>query len=171
MKLRLILAFLLTCLGSVPLWAGSTPSPALLVLAKQDHTLEIVDPATLQVVTKIPAGNDPHEVIASADGRLAYISNYGGAYNTISVADLAAQKALAAIAASTAEPPAFRISTPASEARAWGQATIPRGASVGGRPMCISIMEFSFRREKGLYGNTIEAGGQCDHMAGLPGRD
>jgi YVTN family beta-propeller protein len=95
MKLRLILAFLLTCLGSVTLWAGSTPSPALLVLAKQDHTLEIVDPATLKVVAKIPVGNDPHEVVESSDGKLAYISNYGfGAFNTISVADLVAQKAL-----------------------------------------------------------------------------
>jgi DNA-binding beta-propeller fold protein YncE len=95
MKPRLILAFTLMCLGSVTLWAGSTPSPALLVLAKQDHTLEIVDPATLKVVAKIPAGNDPHEVVASSDGKLAYISNYGfGAFNTISVVDLVAQKAL-----------------------------------------------------------------------------
>jgi len=95
MRQRLILAFLLTSLGSVTMWAGSTPSPALLVLAKQDHTLEIVDPATLKVVAKIPAGNDPHEVAASSDGELAYISNYGsGAFNTISVADLAAQRAL-----------------------------------------------------------------------------
>jgi YVTN family beta-propeller protein len=95
MKPRLILAFLLACVGSVTLWAGSTPSPAFLVLAKQDHTLEIVDPATLKVVAKIPAGNDPHEVVASSDGKLAYISNYGfGAFNTISVADLVAQKAL-----------------------------------------------------------------------------
>jgi YVTN family beta-propeller protein len=95
MKPRMIFAVLVAWLGAVTLWAGSTPSPALLVLAKQDHTLEIVDPATLKVVAKIPAGNDPHEVIASADGRRAYISNYGfGAYNTISVADLVAQKAL-----------------------------------------------------------------------------
>lgn len=95
MRQRLILAFLLASLGSVTLWAGSTPSPALLVLAKQDHTLEIVDPATLKVVAKISAGNDPHEVAASSDGKLAYISNYGsGAFNTISVADLAAQRAL-----------------------------------------------------------------------------
>jgi DNA-binding beta-propeller fold protein YncE len=80
------------------LWAGETPSAALLVLAKQDQTLAIVDPETLKVVAKIPAGNDPHEVVASPDGRRAYISNYGfGAYNTISVADLVAQKALPAI--------------------------------------------------------------------------
>ena len=95
MKPRLIFSVLAVCLCTVTLWAGSTPSPALLVLAKQAHMLEIVDPATLRVVAKIPAGNDPHEVIASSDGRLAYISNYGfGTFNTISVADLVAQKAL-----------------------------------------------------------------------------
>ena len=44
-----------------------------------------------------PSGPDPHEVVASADGRVAYISNYNqgnGAANTISVVDLVAQKAL-----------------------------------------------------------------------------
>ncbi len=95
MKARLSFAVLVACLGAATLWAANTPSPALLVLAKQSHTLEIVDPATLQVVAQIPAGNDPHEVTASSDGKLAYISNYGfGAYHTISVADLVAQKAL-----------------------------------------------------------------------------
>lgn len=91
--------FLLTaCLavsGSALMRAQSTPSPALLVLAKQDQMLDVVDPATLQVVARIPAGPDPHEVVASADGRYAYASNYGfGAYHTITVIDLAAQKAL-----------------------------------------------------------------------------
>lgn len=78
--------------------AQPTPSPALLVLTKQNQMLNIVDPATLQVVARVPAGPDPHEVVASADGRYAYASNYGfGAYHTISVVDLVAQKALPAI--------------------------------------------------------------------------
>jgi YVTN family beta-propeller protein len=95
MKRSVMTATLFASLGVGMLWAGATPPAALLVLAKQDQTLAIVDPATLKVVAKIPAGNDPHEVIASANGRRAYISNYGfGAYNTISVADLVAQKAL-----------------------------------------------------------------------------
>jgi YVTN family beta-propeller protein len=95
MKARLSLVVLVACLGAATLWAANTPSPALLVLAKQAHTLEIVNPATLKVVATIPAGNDPHEVVASSDGKRAYISNYGfGAYHTISVADLVAQKAL-----------------------------------------------------------------------------
>lgn len=75
--------------------AQSTPSPALLVLSKTDHTLAIVDPATLQVVAKAPVGDDPHEVIASSDGRTAYISNYGfGAFHTLAVIDLMQQRAL-----------------------------------------------------------------------------
>ena len=77
--------------------AAQTPSPALLVLEKSDHSLAIVDPENLQIVARVPAGPDPHEIVASPDGKLAYISNYGGldsALNTLSVIDLAAQKAL-----------------------------------------------------------------------------
>ncbi len=71
---------------------------SLLVLSKKDHTLAVVDPTTLQVVAKVPSGNDPHEVIASADGTTAFISNYGfGAFNTLTVVDLVAHRALPTI--------------------------------------------------------------------------
>jgi len=79
---------------------AQAPSSTLLVLAKSDNTVAIVDPATLQVLARIPAGPDPHEIVASDDGTLAYISNYGGSdstLNTISVVDLVARKALPAI--------------------------------------------------------------------------
>lgn len=79
---------------------AQAPSPALLILSKSDHTVAIVDPATLQVQARIPSGPDPHEIIASDDGKLAYISNYGGpdsTLNTISVVDLVARKALPSI--------------------------------------------------------------------------
>src|SRR5664279_75397 len=80
------------------LCAESTPSKALLVLSKADTTLAIVDPSSLKVVARMPSGPEPHEVVASADGKFAYISNYGGgAYNTITVIDLVAQKALNAV--------------------------------------------------------------------------
>jgi YVTN family beta-propeller protein len=69
--------------------AESTPKASLLVLSKQDHTLAIVDPANLHVVARIPVGDDPHEVVASADGKTAYVSNYGfGAFHTLCVIDL-----------------------------------------------------------------------------------
>lgn len=72
-----------------------TPANALLILAKRDSVLLIVDPSSLRVIARVPLGNDPHEVIASADGKTAYVSNYGsGAYNTLAVVDLVTQKAL-----------------------------------------------------------------------------
>jgi YVTN family beta-propeller protein len=76
---------------------GQAPSSTLLVLSKSDNTVAIVDPATLQIQARIPAGPDPHEIIASDDGKFAFISNYGGsdsALNTISVVDLVARKVL-----------------------------------------------------------------------------
>ncbi|MGC1976798.1 MAG: YncE family protein [Candidatus Sulfotelmatobacter sp.] len=82
-------------LGATFVHAAETPANALLILAKQDGMLLIVDPASLQVIARVPVGKDPHEVIASSDGRTAYVSNYGfGAYNTLAVVDLAAHKAL-----------------------------------------------------------------------------
>ena len=85
-------AVLLAAAGAV---AQATPSPSLLALSKHDHTLAIVDPATLKVIAKAPVGPDPHEVIASADGKTAYVSIYGGGrYHALSVIDLIAQKAL-----------------------------------------------------------------------------
>jgi DNA-binding beta-propeller fold protein YncE len=99
MKMRVNYTLLFaTLLASGVLRAESTPSKALLVLAKSDNTLAIVDPVSLKVVARMPSGPDPHEVAASADGKFAYISNYGGgAYNTITVIDLVEQKALPAV--------------------------------------------------------------------------
>jgi YVTN family beta-propeller protein len=75
--------------------AQSTPQRSLLALSKRNHTLAIVDPSTLQVIARAPVGPDPHEVIASADGRTAWVSIYGGGrYHALSVIDLVAQKAL-----------------------------------------------------------------------------
>src|ERR1700690_2652682 len=75
--------------------AQSTPKAALLALSTQDHTLAIVDPVTLKVVAKVPVGEDPHEVVASTDGKTAYVSNYGfGAFHTLAVVDLVEHKQL-----------------------------------------------------------------------------
>jgi YVTN family beta-propeller protein len=76
------------------------PSPALLVLEKGARALAIVDPARLEVVGRVDAGDDPHEVVASDDGRLAYVSNYGAFStpgHTLSVVDVAERKALPAV--------------------------------------------------------------------------
>jgi YVTN family beta-propeller protein len=77
--------------------AAETPSPALLVLNKEEATLAIVDPVSQKVVGRVPTGEGPHEVTASSDGKLAFVGNYGSGQNpgrTISVIDLVAQKEL-----------------------------------------------------------------------------
>jgi YVTN family beta-propeller protein len=99
MKIKTLLFILVALLLGAPgLDAQTTPDSALLILAKEDNALLVVNPVSLKVTAKLPVGPDPHEVIASADGTTAYISNYGGGlYNTLTVVDLAAKKVLPAI--------------------------------------------------------------------------
>jgi YVTN family beta-propeller protein len=98
MTKRVTVVSLLALLFASSLAAQNTPSQSLLALSKRDHTLAIVDPASLKVLARVPVGNDPHEVIASSDGRTAYVSNYGfGAFNTLAVIDLVAQKPLPSV--------------------------------------------------------------------------
>ncbi len=97
MKLVALVALLAITLATP---TAQTSGPYLLALNKGDLTLAIVDPATGQVLARVPSGPDPHEVVASPDGRFAYITNYtqgNGADNTITVVDLVARKALAPI--------------------------------------------------------------------------
>jgi YVTN family beta-propeller protein len=79
-----------------PLGVVAVPSPALLVLDKSENALAIVDATTLQVVGKVATGPVPHEVAASTDGKLAFVTNYGAHQDgtTLSVIDLVAQKEL-----------------------------------------------------------------------------
>lgn len=67
----------------------------LLALSKADHTLAIVNPKNFKVLARVPVGIDPHEVIASADGRTAFVTNYGwGSLHQLYVIDLVHFKAL-----------------------------------------------------------------------------
>lgn len=60
--------------------------------------MSIVDPATLQVIARIPVGEDPHEVVASSDGKTAFVCIYGGgSFHEINRIDLVGQKPLSTI--------------------------------------------------------------------------
>lgn len=82
-------------LAAVAVAFAQTHSPALLVLNKEG-TLAVVDPSTRKVVGRVNTGEQPHEVAVSSDGKLAFVSNYGGSTpgNSLSVIDLAAMKEL-----------------------------------------------------------------------------
>jgi len=99
MIMRRASSFLLAAIFAASfLRAESAPEAALLVLSKQDHMLSIVDPVSLRVISRVPVGEDPHEVIASTDGKTAYISNYGfGQFHTLTAIDLVGQKQIGTI--------------------------------------------------------------------------
>lgn len=69
---------------------AQTPSPGrLLVLLRDASALAIVDPANGTILGRVPTGRDPHEVTASADGRLAFVASM---VDGISVIDIATQE-------------------------------------------------------------------------------
>ena len=93
MRLPLMVLAAMAALAPVLLTGQSSQSTSLLALSKQDHTVAIVDPGDLHVIARVAVGDDPHEVVASADGKTAYVSNYGfGAFHTLTVIDLVGRK-------------------------------------------------------------------------------
>jgi len=99
--LKLLSYFLLSAIFSFAINVSdgqSLPAKTLLALSKGDHILAIIDPTTFKVLAKVPVGSDPHEVIASTDGKTAYVTIYGGgSLHELDVIDLVAQKALPAL--------------------------------------------------------------------------
>ena len=128
-RVSLVLAFFLCSLATTTAAAADL----LLAINKGDNTVAIIDAATLKVLGTAPTGPDPHEVVASADGKLAYITNYfagNGVANSISVVDLVAMKALpplisARLAVLTALHSPVERSTSRQRVRRSSPATIP----------------------------------------------
>lgn len=77
-------------------WGGDT----LMVLHKLDDSLGFYDAATGKLEAKAATGRKPHEFALSADGRWAYVTNYGAdtytetqpGGNTLTVIDVQARK-------------------------------------------------------------------------------
>lgn len=90
-----VLAAGVTLAAATTVAAQAVPSPALLVLNKSDATLSIVDPSSGKTVGQVKTGDGPHEIVVSADGRTAFVSNYGGGQapgTSLSVIDLASRQ-------------------------------------------------------------------------------
>jgi len=78
------------------LYTAPVPKPLLLVLNKPEGKLLMVDPAAKKIVGEVATGTGPHEVAVSADGKLAFVANYGDQTpgESLSVIDLEARKEL-----------------------------------------------------------------------------
>jgi YVTN family beta-propeller protein len=80
---------LLVTLLCLAVSAGSAAAAArILVVSKEKKTLESYDGASYQLQFSVPLEGEPHEVVASPDGRFAYVGDYGGVPNTLTVVDM-----------------------------------------------------------------------------------
>ena len=75
---------------------AQNPNQYLLVLNKADSNLVILNPSDLKILGKVAVGDSPHEVVVSADGKTAFVANYGAQTpgSSLSVIDLASMKEL-----------------------------------------------------------------------------
>lgn len=74
---------------------GQTTKTVLVTLNKTEKgSLTIIDPKDMKVVGTVAVGDYPHEVVLSADGRTAFVANYGQQTpgSSLSVIDLEAKK-------------------------------------------------------------------------------
>ena len=69
--------------------AGAQPTGTLIVTNKTPSTATIIDIAGNRILATLPTGAGPHEVAISSDGRLAVVTDYGGApRRTLTVIDV-----------------------------------------------------------------------------------
>ena len=114
LRWSLVLPIVLVVLAKGGSSSGAATSGVLLVANKGDHTLGIIDPeAGKQIATIDESGVTGHEVIASPDGRTAYVPIYGNSGvgkpgsdgQTLDVIDIASRKRITTIDFGRAERP------------------------------------------------------------------
>lgn len=90
MKRVLVWAMVVGAVGGV--WVAGAEAARLVVVLRGGNAVAVVDTEKEgeKVVARIPVGEGPHEVATSADGKWAFVSNYGNqaAGASISVVDL-----------------------------------------------------------------------------------
>lgn len=72
----------------------TNPDKLILVLNKNEASMSIFDAVSMVSLGKVAVGEGPHEVVASQDGKTAFVANYGGRTpgSSISVIDLKSMK-------------------------------------------------------------------------------
>ena len=101
-SIRLVLSSV-TALTVVGVAAAQTlPAGRLLVLLRNASALAIVDPASGNVLGRVPVGRDPHEVAVTPDGTTAFVASPGVG---ISMIDVRAMKEIRRIDTGTSSAP------------------------------------------------------------------
>ena len=88
-----VFVFLIFSFSAVSVFAQESNS-ILLVLNKNEANLAILDATTMKVLGKVPVGDSPHEVVIAADGKRAFVANYGAQTpgNSLSIIDVVGRK-------------------------------------------------------------------------------
>jgi YVTN family beta-propeller protein len=116
-------ALLIVCATALLPAAASAQPHTLVALSHSDHTAYEIDPATGQVVHSFTAQNQPHEGIASPDGRSYYLAIPNGPHVVVLDGQSFGQKALV-------ESPYFRSSKNQGSASPHGIAITDDGRKV-----------------------------------------
>ena len=86
--------FVIACAAALLPVAAAAQSHTLVALSHEDHTAYEIDPATGQVLHKFTAQNQPHEGVASPDGRTYYLAVPNGPHVVVLDGQSFAQKAI-----------------------------------------------------------------------------
>lgn len=90
MKLLRLVPGALACVALAA--SRAVPTDVVLVANQQGASVSILDATAHATLATLPTGDGPHEVAASADGRTAVVTNYGGQSgpgSSLTVIDLA----------------------------------------------------------------------------------
>lgn len=95
-KYKIVLFLIFSFIAQAHQVLGQNVKPVLVVLNKNDATLAIINPLDMKIIGKVPTGDSPHEVVLSADGKTAFVANYGAQTpgSSLSVIDVEARKEL-----------------------------------------------------------------------------
>jgi YVTN family beta-propeller protein len=86
--------FVIACAAALLPVTAAAQSHTLVALSHEDHTAYEIDPATGQVLHKFTAQNQPHEGVASPDGRTYYLAVPNGPHVVVLDGQSFAQKAI-----------------------------------------------------------------------------
>jgi YVTN family beta-propeller protein len=90
--------------------SGLPSEGRLLVLNKHDDTLMVFDEPSHRLLATIKVGQEPHEVVATPDGRKAYVSNLKA--RSVSIVDLGTFKVVRTLRSETLDVPHGLAFTP-----------------------------------------------------------
>ena len=68
--------------------AANAADPTVLVVVKKSNSVEAYNGKTFERIGAVEVGDSPHEIVANPGGKYAYVSNFDGLDNTVTVFDI-----------------------------------------------------------------------------------